>query len=77
MAPNTILSLGAKIIAKLRSEIEKNSNASKKFGLKKTSSACNEEIMFVMNRNYFCDVKLTVRGDFVSELEQCGVFFWF
>ena len=30
----------------------------------------------MINRNYLCDVKLTVRGGFDWELEQCGVFYF-
>ena len=52
-----------------------NSNALQNSGSEKTNSVCSKEIIFVISRNYYCYVKLTVRGDFELQFEQCGVFY--
>ena len=35
---------------------------------------CNEEII-VISRNYFCNVQLTIGGDFEREFQQCFFLF--
>ena len=41
----------------------KHSNALQNTESKKTPFVCNEEITFVINRNYFCNVVLKVEND--------------
>ena len=46
-------------------------------GVKKLILYVMNKIIFHSYRNYFCNMKLTVRGGFEWELEQCGVLFCF
>ena len=42
----------------------KHSNALQNSGSKKTHFVCNEETIFLISHNCFCNVKLVVAGDF-------------